>query len=125
MFFSLAINNKVHQQMNCFLDEETMDYPMGVRQSATILFPELPSKKKEKDQNSGDYMHIHSLLFTYMIFILFFFTEKEIDTQHEKQESFDDLPDHLKIGKEFTLRVTVLQAYGLSAEFSDVFTQFK
>lgn len=52
--------------------------------------------------------------------------EKEIDThEDEKQESLDDLPAHMKIGKDFTMRVTVLQAYGLASEFSDVFTQFK
>ena len=53
--------------------------------------------------------------------------EKEIDTGlvDEKQESLEDLPAHLKLGKEFTLRVTVLQAYGLASEYSDVFTQFK
>ena len=53
--------------------------------------------------------------------------EKEIDTGlvDEKQESLEDLPAHLKLGKEFTMRVTVLQAYGLASEYSDVFTQFK
>ena len=45
--------------------------------------------------------------------------------EDEKQESLDDLPSHLKIGQEFTMRVTVLQAYGISPEYSDVFTQFK
>lgn len=56
-----------------------------------------------------------------------FLAEKDFDTAHEdeKQESLDDLPSHLKIGREFTLRVTVLQAYGISTEYSDVFTQFK
>ena len=55
--------------------------------------------------------------------------EKEVDTQHsdndEKKESFEDLPDHLKLGEEFTMRVTVLQAYGVSPEYTDLFTQFK
>ena len=54
-------------------------------------------------------------------------SEKEVDTgsiEDEKQESLDDLPGHLKIGKDFTMRVTVLQAYGLASEYSDVFTQF-
>ena len=45
--------------------------------------------------------------------------------EDEKQESLDDLPSHLKIGQDFTMRVTVLQAYGISPECSDVFTQFK
>jgi kinesin family protein 1 len=53
--------------------------------------------------------------------------EKEIDTrvEDEKQESLDDLPAHLKIGQDFTMRVTVLQAYGIASEYSDLFTQFK
>ena len=60
-----------------------------------------------------------------MIFKIFL--EKEIDTGvvDEKQESLEDLPLHLKLGKEFTMRITVLQAYGLASEYSDVFTQFK
>jgi hypothetical protein len=29
------------------------------------------------------------------------------------------------MGEDFTLRVTVLQAYGISPEYTDVFTQFK
>ncbi len=56
----------------------------------------------------------------------FLLIEKEIDTgEDEKQESLDDLPNHLKLGSDFTMRVTVLQAYGLASEYSDIFTQFK
>ena len=55
--------------------------------------------------------------------------EKEVDTRHsdndEKRETFEDLPDHLRMGQDFTLRVTVLQAYGIPPEYTDVFTQFK
>ena len=76
--------------------------------------------------------------FQYAIFImpqLDLFVEKEIDTRmsdpisddgpDEKQESLDDLPTHLRLGKDFTMRVTVLQAYGLASEYSDIFCQFK
>jgi kinesin family protein 1 len=62
-----------------------------------------------------------------MFFSYFPGSEKEVDTgsvEDEKQETLDDLPGHLKIGKDFTMRVTVLQAYGLASEYSDVFTQF-
>ena len=58
-------------------------------------------------------------------------TEKEVDTKNhteendEKRETFEDLPEHLKLGTDFTMRVTVLQAYGLASEYTDVFTQFK
>jgi kinesin family protein 1 len=36
-----------------------------------------------------------------------------------------DLPGHLKLGQEFTFRVTVLQAVGVPSEYSDIFCQFK
>lgn len=36
-----------------------------------------------------------------------------------------DHPDHLHIGKEFTFRVTVLQAINISKEYADIFCQFK
>lgn len=37
----------------------------------------------------------------------------------------DDLPEHLQIGQQFTFRVTVLQASGISPEYADIFCQFK
>lgn len=37
----------------------------------------------------------------------------------------EDIPDHLSIGREFTFRVTVLQAVGISTEYADIFCQFK
>ena len=37
----------------------------------------------------------------------------------------EDLPDHLQPGVEFTFRVTVLQAMGISTEYADIFCQFK
>lgn len=37
----------------------------------------------------------------------------------------EEIPEHLMIGKEFTFRVTVLQAVGVSTEYADVFCQFK
>ena len=67
------------------------------------------------------------IFFNNFLMIFKIFLEKEIDTGvvDEKQESLEDLPLHLKLGKEFTMRITVLQAYGLASEYSDVFTQFK
>ena len=43
-FLSLIFTHICH----ICLDEETVDYPMGVRQSATILFAEDISRKSEK-----------------------------------------------------------------------------
>ncbi|XP_026747761.1 kinesin-like protein unc-104 isoform X4 [Trichoplusia ni] len=36
----------------------------------------------------------------------------------------EDLPEHLSLGKEFTFRVTVLQAHSVSTDYADVFCQF-
>ena len=33
----------------------------------------------------------------------------DAEENDEKRESFEDLPEHLRLGTEFTLRVTVLQ----------------
>lgn len=43
----------------------------------------------------------------------------------ELHETNDMLSEHLQIGKEFTFRVTVLQATGIGAEYTDIFCQFK
>jgi len=96
-------------------DEETVDYPMGVRQSARIAFPDGCTARTEKQTSADDGEPD---------------TEKEVDTKNhaeendEKRETFEDLPDHLKLGSDFTMRVTVLQAYGLASEYTDIFTQF-
>lgn len=37
----------------------------------------------------------------------------------------EDTPEHLMAGKEFTFRVTILQAVGISTEYADIFCQFK
>ncbi|KAM3965832.1 kinesin-like protein unc-104 [Aphomia sociella] len=36
----------------------------------------------------------------------------------------EELPEHLTLGKEFTFRVTVLQAHSISTDYADVFCQF-
>ena len=130
------------------MDEETVDYPMGIRQSATIAFPDVSSRLTEKrcgrkqrqltdedddddDDDTSDEREVDDTSERADVAGSCddkdTSNEKEIDTMlvDEKQESFDDLPPHLKIGQEFTLRVTVLQAYGIASEYSDIFTQFK
>ena len=117
------VKGYVRVAVQAILDEETVDYPMGIRQSATISFPDdvassLTEKEGRKgfgsdEESDGEPTDVADI------------NEKEIDTQDEKQETFDDLPSHLKIGQEFTMRVTVLQAYGIASEYSDIFTQFK
>ena len=83
----------------------------------------------------SNYRHFTFEHAAFLIPQLDLFVEKEIDTRmsdpisddgpDEKQESLDDLPTHLRLGKDFTMRVTVLQAYGLASEYSDIFCQFK
>ncbi|XP_022665709.1 kinesin-like protein unc-104 isoform X3 [Varroa destructor] len=50
------------------------------------------------------------------------------DTSEARGEIEEDagsqLPQHLKLGSEFTFRVTVLQAVGISREYADIFCQF-
>ena len=36
----------------------------------------------------------------------------------------EEIPSHLQVGNEFTFRVTVLQAVGISTEYADIFCQF-
>lgn len=43
----------------------------------------------------------------------------------ECHDNNDELGEHLQVGKEFTFRVTVLQATGIGAEYADIFCQFK
>lgn len=43
----------------------------------------------------------------------------------ENEDKDCDHPAHLHLGKEFTFRVTVLQAINISKEYADIFCQFK
>lgn len=43
----------------------------------------------------------------------------------ECHENSEEPGEHLQVGKEFTFRVTVLQATGIGAEYADIFCQFK
>lgn len=44
---------------------------------------------------------------------------------HPLELSPEKALSHLKIGSTFTFRVTVLQASSISAEYADIFCQFK
>lgn len=57
-------------------------------------------------------------------------TETDADSGRGDSSVASELQDlsaaeHLLIGKEFTFRVTVLQASGIGPEYSDIFCQFK
>ncbi|XP_055384645.1 kinesin-like protein unc-104 isoform X2 [Condylostylus longicornis] len=104
------------------MDEETLDINNGVKQSARLLFDEetkpkyrslVGSEKEERfiegkceeleDADSG---------------------RGDSSVASECQETNEELGEHLQIGKDFTFRVTVLQATGIGAEYADIFCQF-
>jgi kinesin family protein 1 len=114
------------------MDEETADIINGVKQSARILFGEENSgqqkipkirsitEKDEKFIEGSDNIKIEELEL------------EDADSGRgdssvasEIHESNEEPGEHLQPGKEFTFRVTVLQATGIAAEYADIFCQFK
>ena len=51
------------------------------------------------------------------------FSKETVNKNLEKIEN-DSLPDHLKIGKEFTFRIIILEVSDISPEYFDIFCQF-
>lgn len=108
------------------IDEDNSDQ-VGVRQSARIAFE---SSKAIVDRNSHNLeeriIEGHNAIDPIKIDELI-----ECDADSGKGDSSvssdfkdEDVPDHLNVGKEFTFRVTVLQAIGISTEYADIFCQF-
>ncbi|XP_037039908.1 kinesin-like protein unc-104 isoform X6 [Bradysia coprophila] len=111
------------------MDEESIDFNNGVKQSAKIVFgEEMPKPKTRSLANEKDERYIEG-------------GECKIEgrkleledadsgrgdssVSSELQEAVEDDNEHLQIGKEFTFRVTVLQATGIAAEYADIFCQF-
>ncbi|XP_030745342.1 kinesin-like protein unc-104 isoform X3 [Sitophilus oryzae] len=109
------------------MDEDNSDQ-VGVRQSARITFESTPKVIIDRNinnmderiiegQNNIDPIKLEELI--------------ECDADSGRGDSSvasdvkeDEIPDHLLLGKEFTFRVTVLQAVGISTEYADVFCQF-
>ncbi|XP_055916351.1 kinesin-like protein unc-104 isoform X3 [Eupeodes corollae] len=103
------------------LDEESIDFNNGVKQSARLLFEE-EAKPKYRSITDKEEQYIEGRLDTKI---------EDADSGRgdssvasECQEATDELAAHLQVGKEFTFRVTVLQATGISAEYADIFCQF-
>ncbi|XP_055599923.1 kinesin-like protein unc-104 isoform X2 [Uranotaenia lowii] len=115
------------------MDEENADFNNGVKQSARILFDEEQSgnhkipkirtihdKDEKYIEGSHDIMKLEEL------------EQEDADSGRgdssvasELHESNEQEPgEHLQPGKEFTFRVTVLQATGIAAEYADIFCQF-
>nr|CAH7736204.1 unnamed protein product [Callosobruchus chinensis] len=110
------------------MDEDNSDQ-VGVRQSARIAF-ETTSTPKLMDRNIHNleerivegHNNIDPIKLDELI---------ECDADSGRGDSSvasdikeEDIPDHLTVGKEFTFRVTVLQAVGISTEYADIFCQF-
>uniref|UniRef100_T1IJB9 OTU domain-containing protein 3 n=1 Tax=Strigamia maritima TaxID=126957 RepID=T1IJB9_STRMM len=126
-------------------DEESTDVSNGVRQSARISFADnlfqknnmkikretLISQTLEKNQANFDERIVEGqgqmpdVTKTEVPK-----ADRECDLDSGKGDSSvssdkdDDVPPHLKIGSEFTFRVTVLQAYAISSDYADIFCQF-
>ncbi|CAG2064997.1 unnamed protein product, partial [Timema podura] len=109
--------------------EENSEYSSGVRQSARISFDDelflgrkkssltldrvvegqgnLSEQAREKtEEQDGDADSGHG------------------DSSVSSDVKEEELPEHLQVGNEFTFRVTVLQAVGISTEYADIFCQF-
>lgn len=116
------------------MDEENADFNNGVKQSARIVFDEeqngghkipkirtIHDKDEKYIEGSNDIMKLEEL------------EHEDADSGRgdssvasELHESNEQEPgEHLQPGKEFTFRVTVLQATGIAAEYADIFCQFK
>ncbi|XP_015436640.1 PREDICTED: kinesin-like protein unc-104 isoform X7 [Dufourea novaeangliae] len=124
------------------VEEENSEYSSGVRQSARISF--------EDDLFGGHKQNKRNTLLTQTLEKnrqILLHEERVVEGHNEQKDVKDeedigdadsgrgdssvssdmkeeDLPDHLQSGSEFTFRVTVLQAMGISTEYADIFCQF-
>lgn len=127
-------------------DEETSEVNQrGVRQSARISFSDdlfqkhKKGMKKEKENSDKDFSSSQERIVEGQGptpensgFEIDMYCNEENNKQcdekckllSEEEGKECDHPDHLHIGKEFTFRVTVLQAINISKEYADIFCQF-
>ncbi|XP_076244215.1 kinesin family member unc-104 isoform X9 [Calliopsis andreniformis] len=124
------------------VEEENSEYSSGVRQSARISF--------EDDLFGGHKQNKRNTLLTQTLEKnrqILLHEERVVEGHNEQKDIKDeddigdadsgrgdssvssdmkeeDLPDHLQTGSEFTFRVTVLQAIGISTEYAEIFCQF-
>ncbi|XP_075169171.1 kinesin family member unc-104 isoform X6 [Haematobia irritans] len=112
------------------LDEESLDFNNGVKQSARLIFNEDDAKPRYRALNEKDdvqrYIENGSVLDSKLEELGDVDSGRGIDSNSasECQEAQDEPGEHLQVGKEFTFRVTVLQATGIGAEYADIFCQF-
>ena len=88
---------------------------LWTRSSISVLFLNVPNTEGKTPYLAKD-------------FLLPAVTPEDLLDSPEKPASDGPLEvalDHLKLGSIFTFRVTVLQASSISAEYADIFCQFK
>ncbi|XP_032596788.1 kinesin-like protein unc-104 isoform X8 [Drosophila grimshawi] len=111
------------------LDEESIDFNNGVKQSARLVFNEDDAKPKYRALNEKDDVQRYidnGGLDTKLEELEDADSGRGIDSNSasECHENADEPGEHLQVCKEFTFRVTVLQATGIGAEYADIFCQF-
>nr|XP_016929023.1 kinesin-like protein unc-104 isoform X15 [Drosophila suzukii] len=111
------------------LDEESIDFNNGVKQSARLVFNEDDAKPKYRALNEKDDVQRYidnGGLDSKMEELEDVDSGRGIDSNSasECHENAEEPGEHLQVGKEFTFRVTVLQATGIGAEYADIFCQF-
>ncbi|XP_044591194.1 kinesin-like protein unc-104 isoform X3 [Cotesia glomerata] len=123
--------------------EENSEYSSGVRQSARISFKD--DLFGSNNQRHGKRAALNNMEKSQQMIMP---EERVVEGQTDGKENIKDeeevcdgdsgrgdssvasdmkeeeLPDHLQPGVEFTFRVTVLQAMGISTEYADIFCQF-
>ncbi|KAK8778191.1 hypothetical protein V5799_020468, partial [Amblyomma americanum] len=125
-------------------DEESTDCSTGVRQSARISFNDELFETAKKDHcTEGASACVEKTPCCEERIVEGEEQQQQSPLQQEEQSRLEaykqdgennnivalsqdeeKLPEHLQIGKEFTFRVTVLQAIGISKEYADIFSQF-
>ncbi|XP_030368963.1 kinesin-like protein unc-104 isoform X7 [Scaptodrosophila lebanonensis] len=111
------------------LDEESIDFNNGVKQSARLVFNEDDAKPKYRALNEKDDVQRYidnGGMDSKLDELEDADSGRGIDSNSasECQENSEEPGEHLQVGKEFTFRVTVLQATGIGAEYADIFCQF-
>ncbi|XP_037953280.1 kinesin-like protein unc-104 isoform X6 [Teleopsis dalmanni] len=111
------------------LDEESIDFNNGVAQSARLIFNEDDAKPKYRALNEKDDVQRYienGGLDSKLEELEDADSGRGIDSNSasECQEANEEPGEHLQVGKQFTFRVTVLQATGIGAEYADIFCQF-
>lgn len=117
------------------IDEESSEHASGVRQSARINFDDdlIVSGKRYQSKNAFLANTKERLEERFVeghdgrseeISEIPTDGDNGVETTLLPEAKDDGTPDHLLVGKEFTFRVTILQAVGISTEYADIFCQF-